>query len=205
MSTRLAAALLVALAALPARGAAQTGASAAGPLAAPALPRQAPALAWAPALLSDGQGTVEGAGVVLLAETWGEDPALQGALPKSHLFYSVPLAVLGSVGGSLVGYGGGLVLLGCQDESSSCETGPDNSEWGLSGLLMAVGSAAGAHFGGLRRASKGDFLYTLLAASAGALPMVIGNPSDNEPLFLGSVALSTTAAALTDHFVRKPR
>jgi hypothetical protein len=117
----------------------------------------------------------------------------------------VPLAVLGSVGGSLVGYGGGLVLLGCQDESSSCETGPDNSEWGLSGLLMAVGSAAGAHFGGLRRASKGDFLYTLLAASAGALPMVIGNPSDNEPLFLGSVALSTTAAALTDHFVRKPR
>ena len=181
--------LLASLLCLPSLASAQAPA---GPLAAPALPQLA-----APAISPVG---------------WPVDVAPrslsvggQEELPKSHLFYSIPLSALMGVAGTVLGYGSGLVLLNCQDESSSCLTGPDNAEYGLAALGLAVGSAAGAHFGGLRATSKGDRWLTLAAAAAGALPMIVGSASDNAGLILGSAALSVTAAVATDHLARRPR
>jgi hypothetical protein len=181
--------LLASLLCLPSLASAQAPA---GPLAAPALPHLA-----APAIAPG---------------SWSADVAPrkmsmggQEELPKSHLFYSIPLSALMGVAGTVLGYGSGLVLLDCQDESSNCGSGPDNAEYGLAALGLAVGSAAGAHYGGRRATSKGDRWLTFAAAAAGALPMIIGSASDNDGLILGSAALSVTAAVATDHLVRRPR
>ncbi|HEU4455722.1 MAG TPA: hypothetical protein VFR81_21845, partial [Longimicrobium sp.] len=158
--------LLASLLCLPSLAAAQAPA---GPLAAPALPQLA-----APAI-APGGWSADAAPRTLVMEA-------QEDLPKSHLFYSIPLSALMGVAGTVLGYGSGLVLLNCQDESSNCETGPDNAEYGLAALGLAVGSSAGAHFGGLRATSKGDRWLTFAAAAAGALPMIIGSASDNDGL-----------------------
>lgn len=180
--------ILASLLCLPSLASAQAPA---GPLAAPALPRMA-----APAI------TPAGASIDIPPTLSMEG---QDELPKSHLFYSIPLSALMGVAGTVLGYGSGLVLLDCQDESSNCGSGPDNAEYGLAALGLALGSAAGAHYGGRRAASKGDRWLTFAAAAAGALPMIIGSASDNDGLILGTAALSVTAAVATDHLVRRPR
>ena len=180
--------LLVSVLCLPSLASAQAPS---GPLAAPTLPQLA-----APAI-APGSWPIDDAPTLSMGE--------QEELPKSHLFYSIPLSALMGVAGTVLGYGSGLVLLDCQDESSNCGSGPDNAEYGLAALGLAVGSAAGAHYGGRRATSKGDRWLTFAAAAAGALPMIIGSASDNDGLILGTAALSVTAAVVTDHLVRRPR
>jgi hypothetical protein len=179
--------LLASLLCLPSLGAAQAPL---GPLAAPALPRMA-----APLLAPSGRS----ADARLPLPMEAREP-----LQKSRLHRSIPLAAVLGVGGLVVGYGSGLVLLGCQDESSGCESAPDNSEYALAALGLALGASMGAHHGGRRAKSEGDRWITIAAAAAGALPLIIGSASDNDTLILGSTALSITAAVGTDHFVRRP-
>ena len=124
----------------------------------------------------------------------------QEPLQKSRLIQSIPLSALMGVGGVILGYGSGLVLLRCADESSNCELGPDNSEYALAALGLAIGASTGAHLGGRRAKSEGDRWLTFAAAAAGALPMIIGSASDNDALILGSTGLSITAAVVTDHY-----
>lgn len=180
--------LFAALLCLPSLADAQAPA---GPLATSALPRMA-----APMLAPSGHP----AGIARLPLAMEAQEPLQ----KSRLHRSIPLAAVLGVGGLVVGYGSGLVLLGCQDESSGCESAPDNSEYALAALGLALGASTGAHHGGRRGRSEGDRWITFAAAAAGALPIILGSASDNDGLILGSTALSITAAVATDHFVRRP-
>jgi len=180
--------LIASLFCLPSLAAAQAPA---GPLAAPALPRMA-----AP-VLAPSSRTADAARLPMSMEA-------QEPLEKSRLYRSIPAATVLGVGGMVVGYGMGLVVLGCQDESSGCDAGPDNSEYALAALGLALGASTGAHRAGHRATSEGDRWLTFAAAAAGALPLIIGSASDNDGLILGSAALSITAAVATDHFVRRP-
>jgi hypothetical protein len=129
----------------------------------------------------------------------------QEPLPRSRLHYSAPLSAALGVAGLAAGYLTGVEVLDCQDAGDECATGPDGSEYGLAALGLAIGSAAGAHIGGKQGTSKGDPWLTLAAAAAGALPLVLGDPGDNNALTLIGGGLSIGGAVATDHFVRRPR
>jgi len=185
--------LALAFACVPALAAAQS----AGPLAAPALSRyDAPPL-WAMEVSARPDASLLPASM--------DAARAQDPLPKSRLYYSLPASAALGVAGFAGGYGTGMVLLGCEDSSGTCETGPDDAEYKLAALGLAIGSAAGAHYGGRRGESKGDWWLTLAAAAAGALPLVFGDAGDNAGLILASGGLSVGAAVVTDHFVRRPR
>lgn len=129
----------------------------------------------------------------------------QETLPKSRLYYSLPASAALGVVGFAAGYVTGIDVLDCEDSGDVCGTGPDNSEYLLAAVGLAVGSTAGAHFAGTRSTSKGDPWLTLTAAAAGALPLVLGDPGDNNALTVAGLGLSIGGAVLTDHLVRRPR
>ena len=121
--------------------------------------------------------------------------------------------------------------LGCEDESASCESGPDNAELLTGAAGLALGAAVGAFLGGLRGDSRGKFWADMLAASGGALLMAASGVSSSEGssplaglvvaprqrrsqrrrgigetgLFLAGLVAAPLAAAITDHVVRKGR
>jgi len=181
--------LLALLLCLPSPASAQAPA---GPLTAPALPQLA-----AP-VLAPGSHSADAAPLPRSMDA--REP-----LRKSNLLHSTPLSALMAVGGAILGYGSGLVLLNCADESPHCETGPDDAEVGLAALGLALGASTGAHYGGRRAGSKGARWTTFAAAAAGVLPMLVGNVHEHNELTLVSAGLSITAAVATDHFVRRPR
>jgi hypothetical protein len=181
--------LFAALLCLPSLSSAQAPA---GPLAAPALPQLA-----AP-VLAPGSHATDAALLPLSMEA-------QEPLQKSNLLRSVPLSTVMGVGGGLVGFLSGLVLLDCQDGPPECGVGPDDSEIGLLALGLALGASTGAHYGGRRANSKGNRWLTLAAAAAGTLPIIIGDVGSNNELTLIGAGLSISAAVATDHFVRRPR
>lgn len=134
------------------------------------------------------------------------DFAEQVPASKPHLYFSAPLSALMGVAGAVLGYGSGLVLMNCSDEGANCETGPDHGEYYLGATGLALGAASGAHFGGRRRDSVGNFGSALLGAAVGTLPVVLANKQND----MGSVSLVSLVAApagavLMDYLVRKPR
>lgn len=130
---------------------------------------------------------------------------IQEPLPRSRLYYSLPASAALGIVGMVAGYVTGIDVLDCEDSGDVCGSGPDNSEYLLAAVGLAVGSAAGAHLGGKRSTSKGDPWLTLAAAAAGTLPLVLGDPGDNNALTAAGLGLSISAAVVTDHFVRRPR
>jgi hypothetical protein len=135
-------------------------------------------------------------------------PADSGPPSRGRFLASFPLAALlgtaGAAGGVLAGY----VWLGCEDDSASCESGPDNAELLTGAAGLALGAAVGAFLGGLRGDSRGKFWADMLAASGGALPMAASGVSSSEGstgLFLAGLVAAPLAAAITDHVVRKGR
>ncbi|HET7463645.1 MAG TPA: hypothetical protein VFJ82_20490 [Longimicrobium sp.] len=147
---------------------------------------------------------VSGAAVTMIDPS-GEF-ARQVELSRPHLYASIPLSALLGVAGSVLGYGVGFVLLDCDDESPSCGQGPDNAEYFTAAAGLALGAAAGAHLGGLRRDSRGSLGLTLLGAAAGALPMVlVSREGDADTASLVSLAAAPAGAVLVDYLVRRPR
>jgi hypothetical protein len=143
--------------------------------------------------------------VVLAADPSGQ-LARQVRLSEPHLYRSVPLSALLGLGGAVLGYGAGFILLNCSDEGSDCAHGPDNAEYYTSAAGLALGAAAGAHLGGLRRDSRGSFALTLLGAALGALPLVIVNKSgDLDTASALGLAAAPAGAVLVDYLVRRPR
>jgi len=123
-----------------------------------------------------------------------------------HLYYSVPLAAALGVGGMVLGYGAGLTVFGCEDESPGCTHGPDDFEYALAYTGLALGAATGAHVGGKTHGSKGSFWATLGGAAIGALPILLAPKDDDQTgAWVGSMAGATAGAALVDYFVRRPR
>jgi hypothetical protein len=122
------------------------------------------------------------------------------------VYASAPLsAVMGFAGGAL-GYAAGLQLLGCSDEGTHCQHGPDNAEYYTAAGGLAIGAAAGAHLGGLRRNSKGSLPLTLLGAAAGTLPLVFVNKEGElDTASAVSIAAAPLGAVLVDYFARKRR
>lgn len=177
--------ITLALASVPAIAAAQS--------AAPALPRLHAPTVW----------TARAEASLLPASV--EAARAQEPLPRSRLQYSAPLSAALGAAGLAAGYLTGVEVLDCQDASDECATGPDGSEYGLAALGLAIGSAAGAHVGGKTATSTGAPWLTLAAAAAGALPLVLGDPGDNNALTLVGGGLSIGGAVLVDHFVRRPR
>jgi hypothetical protein len=125
-----------------------------------------------------------------------------------HLYYSVPLSAAMAFAGALAGYGIGFVALGCDDESSSCDRGPDNGEYIAAYTGMALGAAGGAHLGGLTHDSRGSFPATLAGAAVGALPLLLSDKSSDNAIGTSaavSLATSTASAVLIDYLIRRPR
>jgi len=132
--------------------------------------------------------------------------ARQVELSKPHLYASIPLSALMGVAGAVLGYGAGFVLLDCDDESSTCNQGPDNAEYYTAAAGLVLGAATGAHVGGLRRDSRGSVGLTLLGATAGALPLVLASKEgDADVASLVSLAAAPAGAVLVDYLVRRPR
>lgn len=130
----------------------------------------------------------------------------QAELSKPHLYLSVPASAFFALGGMVIGYGAGLSVLGCQDESRGCDHGPDNAEYATAYLGLALGAATGAHWGGKRRDSIGRFWTTLGGAALGALPILIAPKDDDQTgAYVGSLAGGTAGAVLVDYLVRRPR
>lgn len=125
---------------------------------------------------------------------------------RPHLYASIPLSALLGLAGSVLGYGAGFVLLDCDDESSTCGQGPDNAEYYTGAAGLALGAAMGAHYGGLRRDSRGSVGLTLLGAAAGTLPLLL-TPKDGDAdvTSLVSLAAAPAGAVLVDYLVRRPR
>ncbi|HYH78191.1 MAG TPA: hypothetical protein VEX86_00290 [Longimicrobium sp.] len=133
-------------------------------------------------------------------------PDFQEPLSKPHLYQSVPLSALLGTAGGVLGFGLGFVLLNCSDEGRDCASGPDNAEYLAGATGLALGAATGAHFGGLRRDSKGHYGLTLLGAAVGTLPLVFVNKEgDVSAAALVSLAAAPAGAALVDHLARRPR
>jgi hypothetical protein len=125
---------------------------------------------------------------------------------RPHLYVSVPMAAALGVGGMLLGYGAGLTVFGCEDESPGCEHGPDDFEYALAYTGLALGAATGAHVGGKTRDGRGSFWATLGGAAIGALPILIAPKDDDQTgAWVGSMAGATAGAALVDYLVRRPR
>jgi hypothetical protein len=123
-----------------------------------------------------------------------------------HLYYSVPLAAALGVGGMVLGYGAGLTVFGCEDESPGCAHGPDDFEYALAYTGLALGAATGAHIGGKTHDSRGSFWATLGGATIGALPILLAPKDDDQTgAWVGSMAGATAGAALVDYLVRRPR
>jgi len=136
--------------------------------------------------------------------------ARQVELSKPHLYRSVPLSALMGLGGAMLGYGAGFILLDCSDEGSDCAHGPDNAEYYTAATGLALGAATGAHLGGRRGDSRGDsrgsFGLTLLGAAIGALPLVIVNEfGDLDTASALSLATAPAGAVLVDYLARRPR
>jgi hypothetical protein len=132
--------------------------------------------------------------------------ARQAQLSRPHLYASIPLSALLGLGGAVLGYGAGFVLLDCSDEGSDCGNGPDNAEYATAAAGLALGAAAGGHFGGLRRDSKGSLGLTLLGAFAGTLPLILApKEGDADAASLVSLAAAPAGAVLVDYLVRRPR
>lgn len=141
---------------------------------------------------------------------WVIDPssqlALQAGLSRPHVYKSAPLSALMGVGGAILGYGLGFVLLDCSDEGSDCNQGPDNAEYYTAATGLALGSAVGAHLGGMRRDSRGSLGLTLLGAVAGALPLVFVNKEGElDTASALSLAAAPAGAVLVDYLARRPR
>jgi hypothetical protein len=171
-------------------------------------------LASAPAAAQTARGPVAPrAEFARLAATPRLDPSAAAAglaerLQPSppHLYYSVPLAAVLGVGGMVLGYGAGLTLFDCEDESPGCAHGPDDFEYTLAYTGLALGAATGAHLGGKTHGSKGSFWATLGGAVIGALPILIAPKDDDQTgALVGSMAGATAGAALADYLVRRPR
>jgi hypothetical protein len=135
-------------------------------------------------------------------------PSDSGRVSRGRFLASFPLAVVlgtaGGVGGALAGY----AYLGCEDEGSYCEHGPDNGEVLIAAAGLALGAAAGAFLGGLRADSRGRFWADLLAPSGGALLVgmaAVNDPENGGPVIVAGLVAAPLAAAITDHFVRKGR
>jgi hypothetical protein len=142
--------------------------------------------------------------------TWETAPSTQlvrqAGLSRPHVYKSAPLSALMGVGGAVLGYGLGFVLLDCSDEGSECNQGPDNAEYYTAATGLALGSAIGAHVGGLRRDSRGSFALTLLGAVAGALPLVLVNKEGElDTASALSLAAAPAGAVLVDYLARRPR
>lgn len=143
---------------------------------------------------------------VVLAIDPSSELARQVQLSRPHLYRSVPLSALMGAAGGVLGYGLGFVLLDCSDEGSECNHGPDNAEYYTAAAGLALGAAAGAHFGGLRRDSQGSLGLTLLGAAIGALPLVIVNKEgDLDTASALSLATAPAGAVLVDYLARRPR
>jgi len=150
-------------------------------------------------------GASGSAGGVLVIDPSGQ-LARQVELSKPHLYRSVPLSALMGLGGAMLGYGAGFILLDCSDEDSGCAHGPDNAEYYTAATGLALGAATGAHLGGRRGDSRGSFGLTLLGAAIGALPLVIVNEfGDLDTASALSLATAPAGAALVDYLARRPR
>lgn len=134
------------------------------------------------------------------------DFARQVQPSRPHLYASMPLSALLGLGGAVLGYGAGFVLLDCSDEGSTCNNGPDNAEYLTAATGLALGAATGAHFGGLRRDSRGSLGLTLLGAFAGTLPLILApKAGDVDTASLVSLAAAPAGAVLVDYAARRPR
>ncbi|HEU4560408.1 MAG TPA: hypothetical protein VFS20_21335, partial [Longimicrobium sp.] len=132
--------------------------------------------------------------------------AQQVPASKPHLYQSIPLSALLGLGGSVVGYGAGFILLDCSDEGPTCARGFDNAEYVTAAAGLALGATAGAHIGGKRRDSKGSFATTLLGAAVGALPVVfVDKEGEVGTASKLSLVLAPAGAVLMDYLVRRPR
>lgn len=141
---------------------------------------------------------------VLFGEA-GSRAAGQDELSKPRLYYSAPLAALLGTAGGVLGYGLGFVLLDCSDESSRCENGPENGEYLLMGVGLAVGASTGAHIGGRRSDSEGNLPLTLALAAAGSFPAFFTDVhGENDDALLGVVG-SVGGAVLGDYLFRRRR
>lgn len=137
---------------------------------------------------------------VISSERLTVDPAPSQGRPA----LSAPLAL----GLGFVGAGAGLVFgykaLGCSDDGAFCSRGGSDAEYTTLAVGMAVGAAAGAHLGGMRRDSRGRLLHTLVAAGVGAIPVLFAHPEDDAQTqsvfvmgWVGSAALATIADNLS--------
>ena len=130
----------------------------------------------------------------------------QQGVSKPHLQYSVPLTLLGAFAGGAAGYGAGFVGLDCSDEGADCANGFDNAEYATLYAGAVLGAAAGAHFGGLRKDSAGNFLATVGGAAVGGIPILLANKEDNlDAPAIGTIVGSAAGAVIVDYLVRHVR
>lgn len=118
---------------------------------------------------------------------------------------SVPLAttfgLVGVAGGAILGY----LALGCQDEGTGCNTGPDNGEAIVAVAAGAVGASLGAYVGGLRSDSEGNLgknlLVTAIPAVVAMFAVAFADDGNNEDVTSGVIVASMISLPIVSTIV----
>jgi hypothetical protein len=147
---------------------------------------------------------IPGAAIAGMGATHGD---ARSDLDPPRVYASAPLSLALAFGGGAAGYFLGMGVLGCSEDGPRCAHGFSNAEYVTSAAGIALGAAAGAHVGGLRRNSRGRLGVTLLGAAAGTLPLLLADKRSDQVdgATRLSIAAAPLAAVVADYLVRAPR